>query len=109
MLTESSRPLLVLQGEVPAYRDLTPGISGKDVLQLEQGLKRLGFDCGVIDGTYDEQTGSAVADWYKSLGYEPFGPTATQLTNLRALEASAAKRPRPKWRLQVSRPQQIWQ
>ena len=82
MLTESGRPVLVLQGEIPAYRDLTPGISGKDVLQLEQGLKCLGFDCGTIDGTYDEQTSAAVAAWYKSLGYEPFGPTATQLTNL---------------------------
>ena len=39
MFTISGRPVLVLQGEVPAYRDLVPGASGNDVRQLEQGLQ----------------------------------------------------------------------
>ena len=43
MLTASGRPVFVLQGPIPAFRDLVPGISGKDVLQLEEGLKRLGI------------------------------------------------------------------
>ncbi|MGH8656595.1 MAG: peptidoglycan-binding protein [Gammaproteobacteria bacterium] len=86
MLTASGRPLLVLQGEVPAFRDLVPGISGKDVRQLEQGLKRLGFDPGPVDATYDERTSAAVAKWYSSAGYEPFGPTTEQLANIRTLE-----------------------
>ena len=40
MFSISGRPVLVLQGEVPAYRDLVPGISGTDVRQLEQGLQK---------------------------------------------------------------------
>ena len=42
--------MLVLRGEIPAYRDLVPGTVGDDRRQLEQGLKRLGFDPGPADG-----------------------------------------------------------
>jgi peptidoglycan hydrolase-like protein with peptidoglycan-binding domain len=90
MLTASGRPVFVLQGETPAYRDLVPGISGDDVRQLEHGLKRLGFDPGPVDGTYDERTSAAVADWYTSAGWLPFGATTEQLANIRALEQAAA-------------------
>ena len=90
MLTASGRPVFVLQGEIPVYRDLVPGISGDDVRQLESSLERLGFDPGPADGTYDEQTSAAVADWYTSAGFEPFGPTAEQLANIRTLEQELA-------------------
>jgi hypothetical protein len=86
LLTASGRPVFVLQGELSAYRDLAPGISGDDVLQLETGLKRLGFDPGPVDGKYDEQTSAAVADWYTSAGWQPFEATAEQVVNIRALE-----------------------
>ncbi len=90
MLTASGRPVLVLQGPIPAYRDLTPGISGKDVRQLKQGLKRLGFDPGAMDGAYDEQTSAAVAAWYNAAGWEPFGPTLKQRAAIRTLEQDLA-------------------
>ncbi|HEY4691387.1 MAG TPA: peptidoglycan-binding protein, partial [Anaerolineae bacterium] len=90
MLTASGRPVFILQGEIPAYRDLVPGISGDDVRQLENALQRSGFDPGPVDGTFDEQTGAAVADWYASAGWEPFGPTPDQLANIRALEQELA-------------------
>lgn len=90
MLTVSGRPVFVLQGEAPVYRDLVPGIAGADVHQLESGLERLGFDPGPVDGMYDEQTGAAVAGWYVSAGFEPFGPTAGQLADIRALEQELA-------------------
>lgn len=86
LLTASGRPVFVLQGKLPAYRDLTPGTSGEDVRQLEQGLKKLGFDPGRVDGVFDRQTSLAVARWYKSKGWEPFGATKEQLANLSALE-----------------------
>ena len=86
LLTASGRPVFVLQGQVPSYRDLTPGTTGEDVRQLEQGLKRLGFDPGPVDGVYDQLTGSAVARWYQSKGQEPFGPTREQLASIRTLE-----------------------
>ncbi|HEY4234680.1 MAG TPA: peptidoglycan-binding protein [Lacipirellulaceae bacterium] len=86
LFSASGRPVLVLQGDVPAYRDLVPGISGEDVRQLEQGLERLGYDPGHVDGVYDDQTGAAVAKWYSSLGWDPYGPTAAQTASVRALE-----------------------
>lgn len=90
MLTASGRPVFILQGEAPAYRDLVPGTSGDDVRQLEQALKRLGHDPGSIDGAYDERTSAAVAGWYSSAGWQPFEPTADQLASLRALEQELA-------------------
>ena len=86
LLSASGRPVFALVGKVPAYRDLAPGISGDDVRQLEAGLKRLGFDPGPLDGSYDQQTSAAVAKWYKAKGWEPFGPTREQLATLLALE-----------------------
>ena len=86
MLTVSGRPTFVVQGEIPAYRDLVPGTSGDDVRQLEQALVRLGFDPGPPDGTFDTQTSGAVAKWYAASGWEPFGPTITQLMEIRTLE-----------------------
>jgi peptidoglycan hydrolase-like protein with peptidoglycan-binding domain len=91
LLTASERPLFVVQGERPVFRDLVPGISNaNDVRQLEDGLLRMGFDPGPIDGTFDEQTSAAVANWYSAAGWEPFGPTAEQLSNIRALEEELA-------------------
>jgi peptidoglycan hydrolase-like protein with peptidoglycan-binding domain len=89
-LTASGRPVFILQGDTPAYRDLVPGNSGEDVRQLERALKRLGFDPGVVDKTYDEQTSAAVAAWYDSAGWQPFGPTPDQLASIRALEEQLA-------------------
>jgi peptidoglycan hydrolase-like protein with peptidoglycan-binding domain len=86
LLTSSGRPVFVFQGKLPAYRDLTPGIRGEDVRQLEQALKRLGFDPGQIDGVYDQNTGAAVNKWYQSKGSEPFGPTREHLALVRTLE-----------------------
>ena len=85
-LTASGRPVFVFQGQVPAYRDLAPGVSGEDVRQLEAGLKRMGFDPGPVDGIYDQQTGAAVARWYAKKGWEPFGSTREQLAAVRTLE-----------------------
>src|SRR3712207_497550 len=78
-IAASGRPVFVLVGKLPAYRDLAPGITGDDVGQLEEGLARLGFDPGSVDGQYDNQTSNAVAAWYTSRGWEPFGPTRDQL------------------------------
>jgi peptidoglycan hydrolase-like protein with peptidoglycan-binding domain len=90
MLTASGRPVFILQGKLPVYRDLVPGISGNDVRQLQQGLKRLGFFSATTSGNYGELTSAAVAKWYKSKGWEPFGPTLDQLARVRTLERAWA-------------------
>jgi len=86
MFIASGRPVFLLRGRMPAYRDLVPDLSGDDVRQLEEALSRLGFDPGPIDGTFDQQTSGAVAKWYKSKGWEPFGPTREQTSAIFALE-----------------------
>jgi len=91
LLTASGRPVLVLQGKIPAFRDLVPGVSGEDVRQLEEGLARLGFDPGPIDGSYDQRTSTAVGRWVQAGGWEPFGPTVDQVTQIRTLEQDAGE------------------
>ena len=90
LFTASGRPVFVLQGQTPAYRDLVPGIHGPDVRQLEQSLARLGFDPGPVDGRYDEATSAAVADWYGVAGFEPLEATAAQVERIRALSRELA-------------------
>jgi hypothetical protein len=89
-MSVSGRPVFVLRGAQPSHRDLGPGSRGPDVAQLESALVRMGFAPGPVDGRYDGQTGAAVAAWYESGGWEPFGPTDLQIEQLRAANAAAA-------------------
>ncbi len=68
------RPLVVLQGQLPMYRSLGPGMSGPDVEQLEQTLDRLGYDPGEVDDEYTASTGNAIDELYERVGYEPPPP-----------------------------------
>ncbi len=83
----SGRPVFMLEGAQPVYRDLAPGTSGEDVLQLETALSRLGFDPGPVDGLYDEATSTAVERWYIAAGWNAQGPTAEQIVTRRASDA----------------------
>ncbi len=73
----SGRPVIVLPGEVPSYRDLRPNSKGRDVVQLQRSLNALGY---VVreSGTLDARTQAAVAQMYRDRGYEPAttGPEA---------------------------------
>jgi len=44
-------------------------MSGSDVLQLEQALADLGYEPGLIDGTYDSNTTLAVIEWTEAVGH----------------------------------------
>lgn len=74
----SGRPVLILQGEIPVYRDLRPGADGVDVLQLEQALARLGHFTGTPDETWEDDTAAAVALWYEAAGHTVNGLTDEQ-------------------------------
>ena len=74
----SGRPVFLLEGEIPVFRDLRPKAVGPDVLQLEEALARLGYFDGEPDEEWDLATGAAVAAWYESRGYEPNGVSADE-------------------------------
>jgi multidrug efflux pump subunit AcrA (membrane-fusion protein) len=89
-MTLSGRPVFVLSGEQPAYRDLSVGVKGPDVSQLQKALARLGFDPGRTDGVFDAATATAMARLYTSAGWAPFGLTDDQVQALRAAHEAAA-------------------
>ncbi|MCI9889441.1 peptidoglycan-binding protein [Micrococcales bacterium 31B] len=53
-------PVILLQGVVPMYRDVSPGMSGEDVRQLQNALIRLGDYAGAADGQFSESFATAV-------------------------------------------------
>src|SRR5215472_5987433 len=66
----AGRPLFVLPGTVPAYRDMARGESGSDIAQLQAGLQALGLSTGGdTSGVYGAGTAAAVAAYYHSIGY----------------------------------------
>jgi len=91
LMTISGRPVFLLRGAQPSYRDLGPGMSGPDVAQLERALQRAGHDPGTVDGLYDAATGAAVASLYRSMGFEPFVADESQLAALRPPEAGMVR------------------
>ncbi|WP_052391200.1 peptidoglycan-binding protein [Streptomyces sp. NRRL B-24484] len=76
----SGRPLFVLKGAVPAYRDLKQGSSGSDVAQLQAALADLGHGRGSdAEGEFGPGTASAVTDLYRQLGHPaPTGGAAAK-------------------------------
>ncbi|WP_436501805.1 hypothetical protein [Actinokineospora sp. HUAS TT18] len=70
----SGRPVIVLAGAVPAYRDLVPGSEGADVTQLQHALRAVGHGIGRDkEGVYGQGTKLAVAALYRAVGYSPSG------------------------------------
>ena len=69
----SGRPVFLLVGEIPVFRDLRPKAVGPDVMQLEEALARLGYFTAEPDEEWDPATGEAVTAWYRAAGYEPNG------------------------------------
>jgi hypothetical protein len=64
----SGRPVVLLPGAVPAYRDLRPGATGADITQLQEALRGLGY--GIDDGTrFGPGTKAALADLYETIGF----------------------------------------
>lgn len=69
-LEVAGRPLIVLPGDVPAYRTLRTGLSGPDVVQFKTALRAVGLDGGdPANDAFDEATAAAVAALYERVGY----------------------------------------
>ncbi|MFI6465523.1 peptidoglycan-binding protein [Streptomyces sp. NPDC050538] len=72
VLEVSGRPVFVLPGAIPVYRDLRPGAEGRDVAQLQSALRGLGHDTGGdAKDAFGEGTKAALARHYASIGYDP--------------------------------------
>lgn len=68
------KPVTLLYGPVPAFREMRTGMRGSDVLQLERNLAALGYGGGLyVDPRYDKATEAAVKRWQKSLNRTPTG------------------------------------
>ncbi len=80
----AGRPLFVLEGELPVFRPLAPGVEGPDVRQLETALARLGYEPGEVDEVFDNNTEDAIAEFYRAAGYRPNEPTSDELAQLQA-------------------------
>lgn len=87
LLTVSGRPVFVLVGSQPSYRDLGPGMLGPDVRQLERALRTVGLRPGPVDGSYDEATERAVTALYRRHGFAPLRAGEEAVTAARPPEA----------------------
>ncbi|GII94963.1 efflux RND transporter periplasmic adaptor subunit [Sinosporangium siamense] len=67
------KPIVLMYGTLTAYRDLAPGVEGRDVKQLESNLKALGYSGFTVDDEYDWETAEAVQEWQEDRGLEETG------------------------------------
>lgn len=66
----TGRPVIVLPGDLPAYRTLRFGVSGPDVKQLKEALKSVGIDPGdTSSDVFDYALADAIAALYAEVGY----------------------------------------
>jgi multidrug efflux pump subunit AcrA (membrane-fusion protein) len=64
------RPILLLRGRLPAYRNLHVGDHGPDVMQLQRALESLGYTSFDPPGDFGQSTALALLLFYRHLGYE---------------------------------------
>ncbi|MFB7915359.1 peptidoglycan-binding protein [Streptomyces sp. NPDC056061] len=70
----NDKPVTLLYGPVPMFREMKVGDRGSDVLQLERNLRDLGFGSNLyVDTRYDEATEAAVKRWQKTLNRDTTG------------------------------------
>ncbi|UDF13036.1 peptidoglycan-binding protein [Antiquaquibacter oligotrophicus] len=70
VLEVGGRPVFLLPGAFPFYRDLVAGASGPDVSQLQNGLVAAGHPL-TVDGKLGPETVAAVSALYRDAGYSP--------------------------------------
>lgn len=67
------RPVVIGQGDVPAFRTIGLDAEGADVAQLQSMLAALGHYSGAVDGIVGARTVEAIRAWQKALDVEQTG------------------------------------
>lgn len=78
----SGRPVIVLEGPVPAYRAMKPGMRGTDIDELQASLGRLNCDTSADEGVYGDATKECVTRLYEALGFETIPSSETEAKDL---------------------------
>lgn len=72
----NEQPVVIAEGEIPAYRAMSEGDTGRDVVQLQEMLIACGYSTGDADGDFGPSTTAAVEAWQDDLGVEDTGVVA---------------------------------
>lgn len=67
----NDRPVIVLEGQVPLWRDLSEGDAGRDVERFQRALISAGQTITDPFGEYGPSTAAAVRRLYEAVGSEP--------------------------------------
>jgi len=67
LMRVNGRPVIILPGAFPTYRNLVQGDQGDDVAQLQQALAALGYGVSA-DGDFGPATAAALTALYRDLG-----------------------------------------
>ncbi|MFG1886299.1 peptidoglycan-binding protein [Micromonospora sp. NPDC049051] len=73
LLRIDDRPLVLLYGALPMYRQLTIGTRGEDVKQFTQNLNALGYTGFTVDTEFTAATARAVKRWQAALERDETG------------------------------------
>jgi peptidoglycan hydrolase-like protein with peptidoglycan-binding domain len=87
----SGRPVIVLEGPVPAFRAMKPGMRGTDIEELQASLDRLNCDTSSDEGVYGEATKECVSRMYEALGFETVPSSETEAKDLAEARAAVAE------------------
>ena len=72
-LKADGRPIPLIYGDTPLYRELRAGTKGPDVAEMERALASLGYTGFTADEEYSDKTAAAVKRWQKHLGVPQTG------------------------------------
>ncbi|WP_433151235.1 peptidoglycan-binding protein [Actinomadura nitritigenes] len=73
LLRVAGDPVTLMYGGVPMYRVLKEGDSGKDVRELEENLRALGYGGMTVDDEFTGATEAAVEEWQDDRGLDRTG------------------------------------
>ena len=70
LFTLDGRPSVSVNGDFSFYRELNVGSQGPDVEQLETILEMAGYEVGIVDQFYTEETRNGLAHWQDDFGFK---------------------------------------